>query len=303
MYTLIENFCLGLRRLEIFGRAHSSLRRGWVTVLGRDQEEHLKDLHSGSHPGSYHVSGEDGGEARRWDREAWEEGIKQWGGGTRLVVPTTSEIDTLRPKSPFRPGQNTGSNPTTGVQPAVLPAPNVGPRFGTGNRVGFGMHGGPQIQMSGQNQLGVQPMLAMGMNNLNVGLPNPHMPMDDVIGNWNPMMGNMNVAAAAAGMAGIPNLGMQGMGMSMMNQMAMSGNFQNQNPGFNTGMVFNPNMHNPNMHNHPGMAWNDQMHYPVEGGWEGDGQMNGMGMGMSGGHMGMNHWAGGGAGHGHYEGY
>ncbi|KIM81933.1 hypothetical protein PILCRDRAFT_29225, partial [Piloderma croceum F 1598] len=33
MYTLIENFCLGTRRLEIFGKARSSLRRGWVCVL------------------------------------------------------------------------------------------------------------------------------------------------------------------------------------------------------------------------------------------------------------------------------
>ena len=32
MYTLIENFCLGLRRLEIFGRART-LRRGWVSAL------------------------------------------------------------------------------------------------------------------------------------------------------------------------------------------------------------------------------------------------------------------------------
>ncbi|KAF8890670.1 MT-A70-domain-containing protein, partial [Infundibulicybe gibba] len=40
MYTLIENFCLGVRRLEIFGRP-SSLRRGWVTVLGQGQDERL----------------------------------------------------------------------------------------------------------------------------------------------------------------------------------------------------------------------------------------------------------------------
>ncbi|KAJ7441431.1 MT-A70-domain-containing protein [Mycena latifolia] len=33
MYTLIENFCLGTRRLEVFSRAHSSVRRGWVTAL------------------------------------------------------------------------------------------------------------------------------------------------------------------------------------------------------------------------------------------------------------------------------
>ncbi|KAF8875719.1 MT-A70-domain-containing protein, partial [Gymnopilus junonius] len=40
MYTLIENFCLGLRRLEIFGRL-SSLRRGWVTVLAPGQEGYI----------------------------------------------------------------------------------------------------------------------------------------------------------------------------------------------------------------------------------------------------------------------
>lgn len=35
MYTLVESFCLGARRLEIFGRRRPGhqLRRGWVTVL------------------------------------------------------------------------------------------------------------------------------------------------------------------------------------------------------------------------------------------------------------------------------
>jgi len=35
MYTLIESFCLGARRLEVFGRRRPGrqLRRGWVTVL------------------------------------------------------------------------------------------------------------------------------------------------------------------------------------------------------------------------------------------------------------------------------
>ncbi|KIP10153.1 hypothetical protein PHLGIDRAFT_39604, partial [Phlebiopsis gigantea 11061_1 CR5-6] len=37
MYTLIENFCLGLRRLELFSRART-LRRGWVSAL-QDGEE------------------------------------------------------------------------------------------------------------------------------------------------------------------------------------------------------------------------------------------------------------------------
>ena len=35
MYSLIESFCLGARRLEVFGRRRPGhqLRRGWVTVL------------------------------------------------------------------------------------------------------------------------------------------------------------------------------------------------------------------------------------------------------------------------------
>lgn len=39
MYALIESFCLGARRLEIFGRRRPThpLRRGWVTVLLDDE--------------------------------------------------------------------------------------------------------------------------------------------------------------------------------------------------------------------------------------------------------------------------
>ncbi|KIJ18143.1 hypothetical protein PAXINDRAFT_71980 [Paxillus involutus ATCC 200175] len=44
MYTLIENFCLGTRRLEVFGRARSSLRRGWVTVLAEGEQERVPEL-------------------------------------------------------------------------------------------------------------------------------------------------------------------------------------------------------------------------------------------------------------------
>ncbi|KAJ7490509.1 hypothetical protein FB451DRAFT_1389295 [Mycena latifolia] len=34
LYTLIENFSLGMRRREVFGRARSSLRRGWEGPMG-----------------------------------------------------------------------------------------------------------------------------------------------------------------------------------------------------------------------------------------------------------------------------
>ncbi|KAL1738601.1 MT-A70-domain-containing protein, partial [Schizophyllum fasciatum] len=97
MYTLIENFCLGLRRLELFGRAPASLRRGWLTVLAPGQERHIP-------PGlALHVPGAAGGEATRWaGREPWTAAIRALAEGPRAVVPMTSDIDALRPKSPVR---------------------------------------------------------------------------------------------------------------------------------------------------------------------------------------------------------
>ena len=137
MYTLIENFCLGLRRLEIFGK-RSSLRRGWVTVLAPGQEESLPYTTDGS--GKFPVDApamvvgdeNDADEsahlnqlmyATRWLQSTWDEGIKELTntgaaisatntvGGlsmgmstSKSVVPMTAEIDALRPKSPVRGG-------------------------------------------------------------------------------------------------------------------------------------------------------------------------------------------------------
>jgi len=75
MYTLIENFCLGLRRLEIFGRMHS-LRRGWVTVTS--EELSLTPREAMEHD-----------MAEPFDKERWEEGLKQLVQGGKLVVPST----------------------------------------------------------------------------------------------------------------------------------------------------------------------------------------------------------------------
>ena len=84
MYTLVENFCLGLRRLELFARG-KTLRRGWVSVLAEGEEERVQD-----------VVVEDDGEAitqtRIWDKEVWEREVKELakGSGGRMVVPMTS---------------------------------------------------------------------------------------------------------------------------------------------------------------------------------------------------------------------
>ncbi len=78
MYQLIENFCLGMRRLELFGRTHS-LRRGWVTVTA--DELSLSPAEAREHDN-----------ARPFDKEEWqklEKGMNEASGFGKFVVPQT----------------------------------------------------------------------------------------------------------------------------------------------------------------------------------------------------------------------
>ncbi|TPX73835.1 hypothetical protein CcCBS67573_g04895 [Chytriomyces confervae] len=69
LYTIIENFCLGKRRLELFGRDHN-IRNGWLTVgASISNSNYVRD------------------EYVSWFRNA-------------ALVPFNHEIETLRPKSP-----------------------------------------------------------------------------------------------------------------------------------------------------------------------------------------------------------
>ena len=88
MYTLLENFCLGLRRLEVFGRART-VRRGWVTALAEGEEERIEE---GMTLGRDDGSGEELQEgAVRFSRERWEAQVKEVAEGQgRLVVPMTA---------------------------------------------------------------------------------------------------------------------------------------------------------------------------------------------------------------------
>lgn len=288
MYTLVENFCLGLRRLEIFGRP-SSLRRGWVTVMADGQYERLPT--GGDARGTIHVDGEDGGLASKWDRESWEEAIKERSSGGKTVVPMTPEIDALRPKSPFRPGQTNNPNP-----PGLVPSS----RYTNGNnRMGFvGGQTPTGNQVLGQSPMIVPPLLGMGMNAMGMGMGGSGgVAVNEMMGGWNPMMGGMG----GMGVPGLGNMnmnmarmnvnaGMGRMGMPMLSHMGMgAGNFETGGGVFNVGM------------SGAGMGWSEQGQMGVEGGWDSDAMINvgvgGMGNGMGinainmpGGGMGMGQW-------------
>ncbi|KAL7418578.1 regulatory protein [Cryptotrichosporon argae] len=79
LYTLIENFCLGARRLELFG---GTPRRGWVNVGG-------------------HVSSDANADVQPFDAATYPALLPPRDEGKPLV-PFNAEIDSLRPKSPQR---------------------------------------------------------------------------------------------------------------------------------------------------------------------------------------------------------
>jgi mRNA (2'-O-methyladenosine-N6-)-methyltransferase len=104
MYTLIENFCLGLRRLELFARARS-LRRGWVSVLAEGEETNVPAVQAQARAGDAqlplspeqqldagtNVLGQELSvdRAERWDQEKWEAALRSWQQNGRAVVPMT----------------------------------------------------------------------------------------------------------------------------------------------------------------------------------------------------------------------
>lgn len=316
MYTLIENFCLGLRRLEVFGK-RSSLRRGWVTVLAPGQEDNLAEG-----TGKVHVEteGEDGLPtsmvATRWLQDSWEEGIKGLAGGGKLVVPMTPEIDTLRPKSPVRGGQGGSTSGAQGLPGPItvgggsgvsMPMMNMGAgaaRFPPGNNR-MGNAGNNQV-MAAPNPMLIQPMMGMNVGPLGMG-------MDEMLGGWNPMMGTMGVGGMNVGLGGgvslgpggmqpgtmgamsanrgMSNTGMgmpgmamglggQGMPMQMMNQMGQMGmGGINSFQSLQAGGGFMGGMGGPVFNNEMNTSWNEQGQFGgMDSGWDEGQAMGGMNM-------------------------
>ncbi|PNW88915.1 hypothetical protein CHLRE_01g050600v5 [Chlamydomonas reinhardtii] len=91
MYHIIERFCNGRRRLELFGEDHN-IRNGWVTV-GRS----LTSSNFSAKAYADHFRNRDGSV---WVQNTY--GPKPPPGSV-ILVPTTDEIEDLRPKSPTGP--------------------------------------------------------------------------------------------------------------------------------------------------------------------------------------------------------
>lgn len=261
MYTLIENFCLGTRRLEIFGRARSSLRRGWVTVLADGEEDRVHELvHERASCLPENV--------RRWDKDSWEEAVKQLSsiGNGKCVLPNTSEIETLRPKSPNRTGLTAGGG---GVSGGV----GVGVSGGVPLSVpGAARNGRPPIsQGQTSNQVVVPAMMGMGpMGNMPMGVG---MPVE--MSGWGGMGMNMNVAGMNMGMG---NMNMPMMGMNVDGPMWVG-------PEGADGAMWEGGMGDGMMMNGMGMGMGTGMGNMGMG-------MGNAGMGMMGAMngMGMNQW-------------
>jgi len=300
MYNLIENFCLGMRRLEIFGK-HTSLRRGWVTVFGPGQEDRLPYAPDGT--GKIPVGTCDGDQigtptvAGRWTQESWEDGIKELTGSGKAVVPMTLEIETLRPKSPLRPGQATASGAThspsvsTNGGGGILGMPvgmgmgmNTVPRFSLGNRVVGNAVNTPM--MLPHNQLMVQPVMGVSTDPMGMAMTD----MEGLMGNWNPMIGSIGgnvglsvgipgggtgLGAMQPGMMGIN----QGIPVQMMNQLGPMGMGINTFHGMHNSGGFVGGM-GPLFNNEINSSWMEQGQFGSmdNGGWR-DGQTGGMNMG------------------------
>ncbi len=100
LYQIIEHFCQGRRRLELFGEDHN-IRPGWLT-LGAALSSSSFD--AAAYAEQFGV-GPAGGVATEW---AGQGGNPQ--PGAPWLLGTTPEIEELRPKSPLRGGGHGGNS-------------------------------------------------------------------------------------------------------------------------------------------------------------------------------------------------
>ncbi|KAI8460289.1 MT-A70-domain-containing protein [Phakopsora pachyrhizi] len=102
LYHLIENFCLGRRRIELFG-SKKSLRPGWLTI-GKDCAPGTDDLESlpeSQRPVPY-------------SKVEYQANFLDSAGRTHTLLPASDEINSLRPRSP--PGRIAAAIPGSPIQ-------------------------------------------------------------------------------------------------------------------------------------------------------------------------------------------
>ncbi|KAG8832861.1 folylpolyglutamate synthase [Serendipita sp. 399] len=298
MYSLIENFCLGTRRLELFGRA-SSLRRGWVTVGDIDDAAYELEKVGG----------------KTWDREWYDVDIRsKLQNGKAVVAASSGKYST----APDKNNQGSGAGTPNNQQRMVTPVnPNQGMQYNQPM---------PMMQQGGMGSMPMQgpmfsaprpvPMVAAGFDNGfqpgegMVGMNMPQMMPMGMPPNVGVMQGAVINPAMAAGMMG--NAGTFGMGqlpanlpqgspirlgggpmqgLHLPNTMGMGGSMV-QNPGSNIGVMrmgqadqsMAMGMMNPMGMGQMGGAMGGAAMMPVPGAMQmglPQMQMNGMGMGMN----------------------
>ncbi|WVF71216.1 hypothetical protein IAT40_006016 [Kwoniella sp. CBS 6097] len=294
LYTLIENFCLGTRRLELFSPSPStSLRKGWVT----------SSLHplSNDDPDQHQHQPSEQDKVQLYNPATYPTLVPQSDG--RPILPYSSEIDALRPKSPQRrprnlPPTGSGSGSGQGMSPGITSSHTGGRPGSAASASGSGgyrpnsFQNRNQHQYQNQNQIQVQ----QGYHQQ----PQPQLPAQ---GNgaqgFNPMFGGQGQGQMSMPMGGggYPmEMGMGGMGMGMgMGMNPAMGMGMPLMGGMDIGMGMGMGMMNPMMMGMPQMSMGmpqmgmgvgmNQHQFGQQGFNPGVGGGMGMGMGMG---MGVN---------------
>lgn len=112
LYSIIENFCLGTRRVELFGN-NRNIRRGWLTIghpetLGPNAPGWSRAVNQEDHPGSAATDSAvrlKGFAPEEYHKERYDCHFQKDPAGCQLkdranVVPFDDTVDKLRPRSP-----------------------------------------------------------------------------------------------------------------------------------------------------------------------------------------------------------
>jgi len=103
LQSLIENFCLGTRRLHLYGSSHA-LRRGWLTVAAAAGEETYSaasDVRPVEGEGELEEQRARWGKPREWSRDDWE---ARWKRPGAVEVPPAGGVDKVESLLPFVDG-------------------------------------------------------------------------------------------------------------------------------------------------------------------------------------------------------